>query len=230
MHPSETAGQRARSTDGGSDEVGERTVDIYDPADNLPAEESAAEQRPGSIVCPVKSLPWVFTVCLLLLCALLLAAVTALAVQCPQLWLQSLSRTCTQHTKETLFELSRFCETGCAMFNNSFYYVSAELKSWEDSRQDCLERGADLVVINSQDEQKFINSFKKIMWLGLSDRGERGNWTWVDGTRLDTGFWGHGEPGREHCAYTYWFNNLNSWSDDKCAKRCHWICEKLLDF
>ncbi|XP_029909255.1 CD209 antigen-like protein E [Myripristis murdjan] len=151
-------------------------------------------------------------VCLLLLCALLLAAVTALAVQC------------------------RFCETGCAMFNNSFYYVSAELKSWEDSRQDCLERGADLVVINSQDEQKFINSFKQTMWLGLSDRGERGNWTWVDGTRLDTGFWGHGEPGspstpeREHCAYTYWYNNLNSWSDDKCAKRRHWICEKLLDF
>uniref|UniRef100_A0A667Y8K8 C-type lectin domain-containing protein n=1 Tax=Myripristis murdjan TaxID=586833 RepID=A0A667Y8K8_9TELE len=119
-------------------------------------------------------------------------------------------------------------------------HASAENKSTceqhETSRQDCLERGADLVVINSQDEQKFINSFKQTMWLGLSDRGERGNWTWVDGTRLDTGFWGHGEPGspstpeREHCAYTYWYNNLNSWSDDKCAKRRHWICEKLLDF
>lgn len=52
-----------------------------------------------------------------------------------------------------------FCKDGgCRSFNNSFYFISSTRKSWNDSRQDCIDRGADLVTVNSLDEQ--VKEFK----------------------------------------------------------------------
>lgn len=44
-------------------------------------------------------------------------------------------------------------DEGWVYFNQSFYYISSINKSWQASRDDCLQRGADLVIINSKEEQ-----------------------------------------------------------------------------
>ncbi|XP_041702874.1 C-type lectin domain family 4 member A-like [Coregonus clupeaformis] len=50
-------------------------------------------------------------------------------------------------------------------FNSSWYYISNEYKTWEDSRQDCLKRGTDLAVINSKEEQVFISQLNTKPWI-----------------------------------------------------------------
>uniref|UniRef100_A0A8C8DER5 C-type lectin domain-containing protein n=1 Tax=Oncorhynchus tshawytscha TaxID=74940 RepID=A0A8C8DER5_ONCTS len=46
---------------------------------------------------------------------------------------------------------------GWRIFKTSSYGVSSEKKFWAESRQDCRERGADLVIVNNEEDQRFIN-------------------------------------------------------------------------
>ncbi|KAL1281236.1 hypothetical protein QQF64_000039, partial [Cirrhinus molitorella] len=70
------------------------------------------------------------------------------------------------------------------------YFISNELKSWSDSRQYCKDHGADLVIINSEEKQRVISAItNERVWIGLSDREQEGNMTWVDNSLLSQGFW-----------------------------------------
>ncbi|KAM9449867.1 uncharacterized protein Hap1MRO34_022337 [Clarias gariepinus] len=77
----------------------------------------------------------------------------------------------------------------CVSFSSSIYFMSNEKKNWTESREDCIKRGADLVIINSQEEQDFITKQLHVSqaWIGLSDRDTEGEWKWVDGTLLTSG-------------------------------------------
>ncbi|XP_076874374.1 uncharacterized protein LOC143524166 [Brachyhypopomus gauderio] len=103
-----------------------------------------------------------------------------------------------------LSEIDKATEQGWMCFNSSFYYISTEVKNWNESRQDCRERGADLVIINSREEQNFVSmmSGDKQVWIGLTNTNQ--DWKWVDGTALMTDYWRTGEPNgpNEHCVIT----------------------------
>ncbi|KAM3862196.1 C-type lectin domain family 4 member E-like [Diretmus argenteus] len=80
------------------------------------------------------------------------------------------------------------CPAGWWMFScSSCYLLSSETNSWARSRQDCRDRGADLVVIDSPEEQAFLTTLTSgptFIWIGLSDDKEEGTWKWIDGTPL----------------------------------------------
>ncbi|KAM3624081.1 uncharacterized protein V6R79_018699 [Siganus canaliculatus] len=112
---------------------------------------------------------------------------------------------------------------------DSFYHVSSTAKTWQQSREECQRHGADLIVINSKEEQIFANRFKKQVWIGLTDSETEGTWKWVDGTALKTSYWGSNEPNggkRENCGEIKTFDSENSWNDLNCSIPRSWICEK----
>ncbi|XP_019899194.2 hepatic lectin isoform X1 [Esox lucius] len=121
------------------------------------------------------------------------------------------------------------------VFGNSNYYVSMEQKNWEYAKLDCLKRGAQLVIINNQEEQEFLISLKIRTWIGLSDIETEGTWRWVDGTPLTTEYWGGKEPNNagegEDCAEIYQCNTdpVKKWNDISCTFQLNWICEKPID-
>ncbi|XP_071263997.1 C-type lectin domain family 4 member M-like [Salvelinus alpinus] len=118
-------------------------------------------------------------------------------------------------------------------FESSWYFLSIETKTWKESREDCLERGADLVIINSREEQTFLFNLQMRAWIGLNDSVTEGTWKWVDGTPLTTGYWRAGQPddsGQEDCAEIYYGQDdpVKTWNDDKCGTNHNWICEKVV--
>ncbi|XP_070294463.1 C-type lectin domain family 4 member E-like, partial [Salvelinus sp. IW2-2015] len=120
------------------------------------------------------------------------------------------------------------CPVGWQKFESSWYFLSTETKTWKKSREDCLERGADLVIINSDKEQTFVFNLHMRAWIGLTDSVTEGTWEWVDGTSLTTGYWGTGQPnngglfsGQEDCVEIYY-------GQDDHVKTFNWIHEKVV--
>ncbi|XP_053474750.1 uncharacterized protein LOC128604003 [Ictalurus furcatus] len=263
-----TADNRADSSDSGPS-----YEDVYANKDNLET------QRTGSFNQSDHSggdTAWsrcyrVTAVCVVLLCVLLLTAVTVLWIRFNNLTtennqlqtsynnltkeryqLQSSYNTLTierdqlQTSYNTLTierdqlqkvreELQRLSKQGLIYFSSSVYYISIEKKSWTESREDCRERGADLVIINNKEEQEFISKIlsRRNSWIGLSDRDTEDKWKWVDGTPLNTGFWGKGEPnsyaGDEDCVVIHDHTDpVWNWSDYPCHYQIIWICEKTV--
>nr|XP_055065199.1 CD209 antigen-like protein E [Misgurnus anguillicaudatus] len=106
------------------------------------------------------------------------------------------------------------------------YYISSEYKSLSDSRRDCEQKGADLLIINNKEEQEYLQKAiagRYYYWIGLSKEG--GVWKWVDGTTLILSFWINGNPRHSHtCAVT----SSSGWVSHSCNGYERWICEKRI--
>ncbi|XP_055765144.1 C-type lectin domain family 6 member A-like [Salvelinus fontinalis] len=222
------------------DEMKERIVDIYVSADTLRDGETSTKREETADTAPnngpghqhsepessVKRPFLVAAVCLGLLCLLLLAGIIGLSVYFSQF--VHLCSSTEQH-----------CQEGWRYFDSSLYFLSTEKKTWVESRQHCLERGADLVIINSREEQTFLVNLKKRVWIGLTDSVTEGTWKWVDGTPLTTRYWyepqpdnggGNPENGEEDCVEIHTGQSpLKAWNDMSCDRKLNWICEKVLE-
>ncbi|KAK2830900.1 hypothetical protein Q5P01_018831 [Channa striata] len=131
------------------------------------------------------------------------------------------------------------CRNGWTRFGCSCYFKSSEKKKWSESRSNCQERGSDLVMINSKEEQEFLADLNKNeeSWIGLRTTENKQTstgfqWEWVDESPLTEPFWATAELGNP----TGWFvasccDRQGKWTrgryntnPDSPSKT--WICEK----
>ncbi|XP_056425119.1 hepatic lectin-like isoform X2 [Hyla sarda] len=126
------------------------------------------------------------------------------------------------------------CDSGWYFFDRKCYFFSNTKSNWNRARSLCVQKNADLAVINNENEQRFISSITGSMpyWIGLTDNESEGNWTWVDGTDYKKSYksWSPDEPnssgGEEDCAQVL---KLGKWNDKSCHDtNTYAICEKKL--
>ncbi|XP_045073060.1 fibronectin-like [Coregonus clupeaformis] len=114
-------------------------------------------------------------------------------------------------------------------FGTSCYYVSSTRDSAGDGQQQCRAMGAELVVINSREEQIFIHGLKKNVWIGAHKND--GIWKWVDDTAFKPTYWMEGEPSNLNdevaCIEISQTASdpLKSWKGGICTLN-YWVCEK----
>ncbi|XP_056237546.1 C-type lectin domain family 17, member A-like [Seriola aureovittata] len=122
------------------------------------------------------------------------------------------------------------CPQGWWTYKSSCYQLSSVRDTWQNARQDCESKGAYLVILNDDIEEKVVRSFGAVkMWMGLRCRHSR--WTWMDeyplpphpsNVQLDC--WSPRNcrcanvDGSDLCSETWFIRN--------CKEHHHWMCEK----
>ncbi|XP_065805801.1 CD209 antigen-like protein E isoform X4 [Labrus bergylta] len=164
----------------------------------------------------------VSTVCLGLLCFLLLTTAIIISILYKKDFNQ-LSRDLANHTAENHRLLVQYqnltderdklqtsltvgkCPDGWRRFGCSCYFFSTSVSTWSRSKQMCQLHGADLVIINSQSEMMFLNnvSAHSKFWIGMDGTSSSySNWRGADGSSLKTTYWQDGHPQISHMRYS----------------------------
>ncbi|XP_030268035.1 CD209 antigen-like protein E [Sparus aurata] len=127
----------------------------------------------------------------------------------------------------------KWCPDGWKRFGCSCYFRPNEKRTWTDSRTDCQNKGADLVVINNKDENKFVselNNKNGESWIGLktewSTRRGSYEWKWADGSPLTKTFWAARQPAASWDWYAVFSNQQGQWRQSGYYDKKYWICEK----
>ncbi|XP_061599042.1 C-type lectin domain family 4 member M-like [Cololabis saira] len=140
----------------------------------------------------------------------------------------------------------RHCSPGWTFMNSLCYFFpfadTYSSVNWQQARDHCKRQGGDLAIVDSREKHLAITNlihnykdpktwmYQSGFWIGLRDVEEEGRWKWLDGTRLNEGYWNDGEPNNEDnedCAAVYPRSNpFKAWNDAPCNFNLKWICEK----
>ncbi len=138
-----------------------------------------------------------------------------------------------------------------------FCYQPGVERDWTNARDACraLTPPMDLVAINSQEEQDFIDAVWReirldatpvenhvgnpeyVAYIGLNDIAAEDQWAWSNGDPVDYVNWCSGEPnnaGNEDCVVTGWSADYENgpgcpdlgWNDIPCDVAVAYICEQ----
>uniref|UniRef100_F1LAV0 Brevican core protein n=1 Tax=Ascaris suum TaxID=6253 RepID=F1LAV0_ASCSU len=138
------------------------------------------------------------------------------------------------NSKKCLYE----CEPGWAYYEpTASCYISVRGNfSFNEARNGCEERGANLTSIHSEEESNFINELsdgESIYWIGLQNKG--GIWHWIDGTPLTYTRWREGEPdgccaAEADTAAANYGSDTGEWDDGPSISSWHnahnYVCKK----
>ncbi|KAL9970529.1 hypothetical protein ACROYT_G022921 [Oculina patagonica] len=125
------------------------------------------------------------------------------------------------------------CQSPWIAFQGSCYARFTQTNYWVGANTNCKSEGAQLVMIESADENEFIRqNFLHSggdYWIGLTDAQTEGVWKWSDGSLL-TGYvnWESGQPSdTAHYQNCGGIRNTGAkWHDRSCTEWKGFICKK----
>jgi hypothetical protein len=139
------------------------------------------------------------------------------------------------------------CNAGCSSntsksgftylgeYNGHRYYRSNWQANWANANAAAQAAGGNLVSINSQGENDFIenNSGSSYIWIGLTDANNEGTFEWLNGDALSYTNWDNNEPnnnGGGYCGpggadYVVMKCNDGEWRDRNGAAHYRYIVE-----
>ncbi|KAM6326051.1 killer cell lectin-like receptor subfamily B member 1C isoform 2-T2 [Alca torda] len=116
------------------------------------------------------------------------------------------------------------CPVNWTLRGTKCYWVSDGIRPWNAGREDCGNRGAELLMLGDQDELDFLNkSLQKptrYFWIGLfAGKG----WTWLNGSRLDPSRFRLSPLAEGGSCGVIKEGRISS---EGCASALPWICQK----
>ncbi|XP_039608774.1 C-type lectin domain family 6 member A-like [Polypterus senegalus] len=152
---------------------------------------------------------------------------------------------CPVWNRTTRERICSYCPVNWLLFNFKCYFISNDEMNWWDSQNNCRSLDGHLVIIESEEEQKFLVNKTRTSghtdsyyWIGLSDQVTEGDFLWVDGTPLyiNLSFWGQMEPDNwkyndnhpagEDCVEMQINRKYYGWHDSLCHVQKKRICER----
>ncbi|XP_072526447.1 C-type lectin domain family 17, member A-like isoform X2 [Salminus brasiliensis] len=118
---------------------------------------------------------------------------------------------------------------GWLVYGTSLYYISTEKKRWRESREACRERGGDLLIISSKEEENFVKTLMRCttVWIGQAAAGKKdGSWKGAGSTALTAGDWWKGHPKGSRGRACVVIDGGNTWKAASFHKYYYWICKK----
>uniref|UniRef100_A0A4W5QBM7 Si:dkey-26c10.5 n=1 Tax=Hucho hucho TaxID=62062 RepID=A0A4W5QBM7_9TELE len=117
------------------------------------------------------------------------------------------------------------CDEGWLHFESSCYFLSRVRRNWDESRDECKTRGADLAVITNKTVQIFLTKKGNLMyWIGLRQRTR--NWVWVNNTALGESYWSGSNRQGDCGLLTGRDPPERSWSSSSCDQYSFYICQR----
>ncbi|XP_005100399.1 C-type lectin lectoxin-Lio2-like [Aplysia californica] len=114
------------------------------------------------------------------------------------------------------------------------YKVSDEKTTWADARKKCESLGGFLAEFHNhftlEYVKRVVTSDTSRLWLGATDQGKEGIWTWVTSNRhLSVEDWDINQPNNlmyiEHCLEMD-KRRRKSWNDIRCNSKLRYLCQR----
>ncbi|XP_054832450.1 killer cell lectin-like receptor subfamily B member 1B allele C [Eublepharis macularius] len=138
------------------------------------------------------------------------------------------SRFCNQgESTWTVNSSCQICPQNWRLHPDKCYWLSVDLKSWNDSHRDCSKKGAQLTVIQDKEDMEFlkwITENGQSYWIGLSLSSSEKKWVWVTGHPLDQNLFQ--EPpssAGDGCCARIKNGKIQS---ETCTAIHRWVCQK----
>ncbi|XP_058504278.1 low affinity immunoglobulin epsilon Fc receptor-like [Solea solea] len=132
----------------------------------------------------------------------------------------------------------RPCMDGWIQFQSKCYLFckssnSSKWRTWQESRDFCRQKQAELVVIESPEEQEFISNHIEYyfdeyhgFWIGLSNTNQMNTWMWVDGSDVTLSYWTAHRGYSTSCVLSIpKADPLANWNKVSCSMVNLFICE-----